>query len=431
MVYRLKLVSVVCTLILLVALVLTTCAPAKPVTAEKKVKIGLLTFDTGAVSDCGFPSALGAHDIVRYYNDTDGIPGTEGMKIDLVRIDHGYDIPRAVAAYDKMVHQDKVLGIASWGSSPNDALRDKAIKDGIAVVTCGCAHDLLWPVTVWFSAGPSYPDLVRGLLKWCKEVDWPKKGESRKPKLASITADNAFGWSHIVGVLTGAEMFGFEMIPLQFEPFGTMDATGTALKLKEYKPDYIHIAFTQHGMSVVSRDLKRAGVTPSAQLIGFTAGADPTCIPRSEGGISGIYLWSPWAMFSEDLPGINKLKEVLLKYHPSADPNVPVLAQGCFFAGFASMGVLLEGVGAAISDKGYENLSREAVVRGIESLKDVNMWDVMSVTCSGDDHRAGRQMKVVQLKADGSMVPVSGWFEVPGFPDWERRGEKLPKSYIP
>jgi hypothetical protein len=103
----------------------------------------------------------------------------------------------------------------------------------------------------------------------------------------------------------------------------------------------------------------------------------------------------------------------------------------CFFNGVSCMGVLIEGVACAIKNVGYENLTREAIIGGMESIKNANIFDVMTMTFSPDDHRGSRQMKVVQIAKDNSLVPVSDFFTVPEPPEWERLGEKLPTHYIP
>lgn len=419
---------------LLLLFIFSAITPLNPaIAAEKIVKLGVLTFETGPVADCGLPSAIAASDLVRYINETGGIKGT-GVKIDLVRIDHGYNMSRAITAYDKMVYNDKVLGIASWGSTPNDALKQKVGNDKIPMVDCGGSSALIWPLPNYqFSAGGSYSDMARGILKWVKEVDWPKQGKARKPRLGIVMPDNPFGWAFANGVVSGGLMLGFDMSPIQFEPLNVMDATGTSLNLKKFGVDYIWGGYTQHGYSVIARDAQRAGIIPPAKFLVYASGIDPSVIPRSEGALSGSYFASFYAGWSDAkvLPHLKKFKDAVLRYHPSADPEQP-FSEGCYFAGAASMGLLIEGVSKAIEQVGYEKLTPQAVAKGIESLKDVNLMDIMKVdNMSVNDHRASQKLRVWTITSSGEIKVISDWFTAPDGPAWEHEGKMLPKDLVP
>lgn len=408
--------------------------PNRAIAAEKIIKLGVLTFETGPVADCGLPGAIAASDLVRYINETGGIKGT-GVKIDLVRIDHGYNMSRAITAYDKMVYHDKVLGIASWGSTPNDALKQKFDKDKIPMVDCGGSSALIWPLPNYhFSAGGSYSDMARGILKWVKEVDWPKQGKTGKPRLGIVMPDNPFGWAFANGVVSGGQMLNFDMSPIHFEPLNVMDATGTSLAFKEFRVDYIWGAYTQHGYSVIARDAQRAGIIPPAKFLVYVSGIDPSVIPRSEGALSGSYFASFYAGSSDAkvLPHLKKFKDAVLRYHPSADPEKPFPNEGCYFAGLASMALLIEGVANAIEQVGYEKLTPQVVAKGIESLKDINLMDIMKVdNMSVNDHRASRKVRVWTITSSGEIKVVSDWFTAPEGPDWEHKGKMLSKDLVP
>lgn len=265
-------------------------------------------------------------------------------------------------------------------------------------------------------------------------MDWLKQGNPGKPRLGIVMPDNPFGWAFANGVVSGGQMLGFDMSPIYFEPLNVMDATGTVLALKKFGVDYIWGAYTQHGYSVIGRDAQRAGIMPPAKFLVYVSGIDPSVIPRSEGALSGAYFGSFYVGWSDAkvLPQLKKFKEAVSRYHPGVDPEIPFPNEGCYFAGLASMALLIEGAANAIKQVGYERLTPQAVATGIESLKDVNLMDIMKVdNMSVNDHRASRKLRIWTITSSGETKAVSDWFTAPDGPDWEHKGKMLTKDLVP
>jgi ABC-type branched-subunit amino acid transport system substrate-binding protein len=63
---------------------------------------------------------------VKWVNDNGGI---NGKKIRLVETDYGYKIPEAVAAYKRMVNDERVIMINGWGTGDTEALKDTVTRD--------------------------------------------------------------------------------------------------------------------------------------------------------------------------------------------------------------------------------------------------------------------------------------------------------------
>ena len=57
--------------------------------------------------------------------------GVNGKKVRLVSVDYGYKIPEAVAAYKRLVADEKVIMINGWGTGDTLALKDLVNKDKI------------------------------------------------------------------------------------------------------------------------------------------------------------------------------------------------------------------------------------------------------------------------------------------------------------
>src|SRR5271169_304071 len=78
-----------------------------------EVKVGGIFDLTGITSDVGKSYAQGVRDAVEWVNAHGGV---NGKRFKLVDVDYGYKIPEAIAAYKRMVNDDKVVMIAGWGT---------------------------------------------------------------------------------------------------------------------------------------------------------------------------------------------------------------------------------------------------------------------------------------------------------------------------
>ena len=109
----------------LASLVLT-CTVQAHAQPSGEIKVGGLFDLTGITSDVGKPYAQGVRDGVQWVNEQGGI---NGKRIRLVEVDYGYKIPEAVAAYKRMVNDEKVVMINGWGTGDTEALKADVNKD--------------------------------------------------------------------------------------------------------------------------------------------------------------------------------------------------------------------------------------------------------------------------------------------------------------
>src|SRR5207244_10305215 len=153
------------------------------------IKIGNLVDLTGPTSDQGKDIAQGRNDAVQYINEKGGV---NGKKLELVSVEYGFQPPRAVAAYKRFVEQDKVLLVLGYGTPDTEALRPFITKDKMPYLSGSYSGHLTDPRQTPFNfpGGIDYTSQIRIFLNYVKEV-W--KDTSRKPHVAFIYADNAYG----------------------------------------------------------------------------------------------------------------------------------------------------------------------------------------------------------------------------------------------
>ena len=208
-------VSAVTALLIFALLLSSACAGKPPAAEEKTVKVGHIAFSTGPVGDCGLPAVQMAGDMIRWINEGGGI---DGVKIEFNWIDSGYEVPRSVAAYQRLKEWGAKV-IWSFGTTPNDSIMSMAKEDGMPVVCWGGAAELFFPVkdSVFFATYESYDREGRAGIIWMMNnlSDLPKP-----PKVGLIHPDDAYGWSFANGALSYADTDGYEVAANTFADLG-------------------------------------------------------------------------------------------------------------------------------------------------------------------------------------------------------------------
>src|SRR5262247_2515414 len=194
-------------LVLSVTLALFTLALGAGIADAQTIKIGNLVDLTGPTSDQGKDIAQGRIDAVTYINEKGGV---NGKKLELVSVEYGFQPPRAVAAYKKFVQDDKVLLVLGYGTPDTEALRPFITKDKVPYISGSYSGHLTDPkqTPYNFPGGIDYTSQIRIFLNWVKE-GWTDT--SRKPKVAFIFADNAYGRAPIEAGRAYAKEIGVDL----------------------------------------------------------------------------------------------------------------------------------------------------------------------------------------------------------------------------
>src|SRR5260370_17633194 len=168
--------------------IVVVAALAGPAAGEE-IKVGGVFDPTGVTPDVGKLFAKGVRDAVQWTTENGGI---NGKKIHLVDTDYGYKMPEAVAAYKRMVNDDKVIMINGWGTGDTEQLKDQVNADKMPYISASFSAHLTDPTKTPYNffVAPSYSDQLRAWMKWVKE-DW--KDKTRNPNLAFFYAHNTHG----------------------------------------------------------------------------------------------------------------------------------------------------------------------------------------------------------------------------------------------
>src|SRR5262245_50014383 len=185
-------------------------ALAAPVLAEDGVTateiiLGSHTALSGPVSAWGVGATEGAR---MRYDEANEKGGVHGRKIKLIVEDHGYQVPRAVQAANKLLNNDKIFAmVGALGTPMNNAVFGEQFEKGVPnIFPFTAARSMAEPLhPLKFAQFSSYYDQVRAATKHFVE----KEG---KKKVCSMYQDTDFGHEIRDGVSDQAKAGKFEVV---------------------------------------------------------------------------------------------------------------------------------------------------------------------------------------------------------------------------
>jgi branched-chain amino acid transport system substrate-binding protein len=368
-----------------------------------EIKVGGLFDLTGITSDVGKSYAQGVRDAVDWTNAHGGI---NGKRIKLVQSDYGYKIPEAVAAYKRMVNDDKVVMIAGWGTGDTEALRGQAAADKIPYVSASFAAPVSDPTKnpYNFFVAPTYSDQLRAWLLWVKD-DW--KDKSRKPKVAALYGDNAYGRAPMHAGALFAEEIGIDWVYDGIFPGAFQDATSQLLTMQKKGADYAYINITTTGASIILKDAQKLGLKTKfgSNPYGFSEALAAVAKTNAE-GVTGVM---PHPPYGTNVPGMKKI----LDFNKGKDISSPP-RDAVYVRGWAATLMITEGLKRA--DKAGQ-LNGEGIKKAFETLSNFDMGGLAcTVTYTASDHRACTTTPIYQIK-NGTLVKIKD-YDVGRKPEW-------------
>jgi branched-chain amino acid transport system substrate-binding protein len=368
----------------------------------QEIKVGGLFDLTGITSDVGKPYAQGVQDGVAWVNANGGV---NGKKVKLISVDYGYKIPEAVAAYKRLVADEKVVMINGWGTGDTLALKDLVNKDRIPYFSASFAGDLTDPAKTPYNffVGPSYSDEIRAWLTWVKD---DAKAKGRPPKVAFIYFDNAYGKAPIEAGRRFCKESGIELVDEEIVPGNFQDATSQLLNMKAKGAEYAYINITTTGVSLVLKGAKALGLTTKfgSNPYGFSESL-PAVAREAAEGVTGVM---PHVPFGENVPGMARV----LEFHKANHPNDT--HDALYVRGWAYALTWTEALKRA--DKAGK-LTGEGVKAAAETLENFDLGGLTSpVTYTPKDHRPSTKTPIYQVKG-GKLVKIAE-YDMPRKPEW-------------
>lgn len=375
---------------------------AVPAAAQQEIKVGGVFDLTGITSDVGKTYAQGVRDTVEWTNANGGI---NGKRIKLIDVDYGYKIPEAVAAYKRLVNDEKVLLISGWGTGDTEALKEFVNKDKVPYISGSFAAALNDPAKTPYNffAPASYSDQLRAWLLWIKD-DW--KDKSRNPKLAFFYGDNAYGRAPLEAGRQFAKELGIDVVDDEILPGNLQDATSQLLNMQRKGADYAYINVTTTGVSIVLKDAVKLGIKTKFGTNPWGLSESLVAVAKSAAeGVTGVM---PNVPYNADVPGMKRLVEFNKGKQPKSalDTN--------YVRGWVAALLWTEALRRA--DKAG-NLTGEGIRKAFETMNDFDLGGLgPHVTFTATDHRATTKTAIYMIK-DGALARVKE-YELPRRPEW-------------
>ncbi|MGD0663662.1 MAG: ABC transporter substrate-binding protein [Syntrophorhabdales bacterium] len=291
--------------------------------AEKSVYIGGTMSLTGPYAEDSAAILAAFEDYVKYVNETKHLaPWRKEMwpadiTVELLWRDDELKPAMALNIYEELKAKGMLLYRIS-GSPIALALKDRLKQDGMGATSMATGPYLLAPPGTIFTYYPIYTDDLAAAADWFKA----NRKESRKPRVAYLTADNAMGKSiEIPEMEAYLKKEGYEFVGTQYVPLiPTSPPTTQLMWLKENKVDLALGIMVNPGSQPTVKEMVRLGMGPyQAYKMTFACGT-PSHLPvfaASMGELGDGFVvaggFPPW---DEPDPGVKWMVELQKKHHP-------------------------------------------------------------------------------------------------------------------
>ena len=374
------------------AMLAATPALADQGVSDDKVVIGSAGDLSGPFSAFSAPAVAAAQ---MHFDAVNAAGGVHGRTIRFVVEDHGYQMPKAMQAYNKLINRDEVFAmLLSLGTPMNIAgfklMTPKNIPNLMPL--SASRHMLDEPIRLRFSGSSSYYEQMR---------------------LATGYMAETHGITRVCGMYIPTD-FGKEMQEAAVDEAAANDAltyvaetthkvdeanfVGSLQKLNAEGCELIGVALGVRQTITVMATVKKLGLS-HLKMLG-TSGAFHTVIAKVPGGVTeGLYATGAWT----DLAA-------------RADREAPAAFIAAWMEAhgeFPGTGALLGHIGATGLTRALEragrNLSVDSLLAAIESLDYYDPLMDNRVTYSADDHQ-GTDVTIL------SVIEGGNWKEVARLP---------------
>jgi len=401
-------------LVTLAIIMLSTVSffPVK-VHAQKRIYIGGSMALTGPYAENVAAVLAAFQDYAAYVNETKRLAPWRDEKfpaditLEVLWRDDELKPAKALSIYDEL----KAKGILVFhisGSPQALALKDILNKDRMGAVSFASGAYLLKPPQTIFTHYPIYTDNLAAIADWFKE-NWK---ETRKPRVAYLTADNAMGRSVIIPEMeTYLKKVGYEFVGSQFVPLVPTTPPTTQLGwLKKNQVDLALGIMINPGAQPTIKEAVRLDMGPHlGYKIAFgIGGACPSAMFERDMGTQGdgVLIAGSQPTWGRDLPGVKFSTELQKKFHPDK-----WVSDGSYFSGMAEVMTQVEALRLALEKIPFEKLTPNAVLEnGFYRIQNLDTGGMTSTPLSyGPDKIEGVNAVGVDQMQNGKAVRLGVW----------------------
>lgn len=361
-----------------------------PGVTDDEIKIGGAHDLSGIFAPFSVPAVSAAQ---AYFDEVNENGGVHGRTINYIVEDHGYQVPKAAQAANKLINRDEVFAmLLSLGTPHNLAMFQQMEPKGIPNVSpITAARQMVEPFASWKFAGTSsYYEATVAAIRYMAE----NEGTS---KVCLMILPTDFGKEIEAGVHTLRDEGLIEVgAEIGHKP-DESDFTGALGRVKDAGCDTVGLAL---GVSQQINAIATASKLGMDDLKFYVSGAGfHTVVAKGlaqQGVMDGVYAGSGWQDL-EARVGEPAVAEWMAQYKEATGEDFP------------GTGALLGRSGAEVMHRALEaagpDLTRESFIEAMEGLDYVDEIAGNRVDFSAEDHVGADEVFVSRIE-NGSWTLV-------------------------
>jgi len=395
------------------AMVIMVATSLLPVNAhaEKILYVGGTQSLTGPFAEDSAAVLAAIEDYVKYVNQTKNLAPWRkekfpaDIKLEVLWRDDELKPAKALSIYEELKAKGMLVARIS-GSPIALALKDRLWEDHMGATSMATGSYLLTPPQSIFTYYPIYTDSDAAIADWFK-ANWK---ESRKPRVAYLTADNAMGRSiEIPEMKAYLEKIGYEFVGTQYVPLVPTSPPTTQLTwLKEKGVDLALGVMINPGSQPTVKEMVRLGMgpyQPYKMTFGVPAPGHAAVFAAAMGELGDGYVCAGSFRPMDDLaiPGIKFCSDLQDKYRTGKR-----VTHIMYEAGVLEGMIQVEALRLAMKQVPFEKLTRRDVLeKGFFKIKNLDTGKISStpLTYGEGDIEGVDQIRIDQVQK-GKVVEV-------------------------
>lgn len=344
--------------------------------SDDEVVFGSVNDLSGIFAAVGVPAVNGAN---LRFDEVNAAGGVHGRKIRFVVEDNGYQIPRAMQGYNKLLNRDKVFGmLLSLGTPMNLAGFKLLDPKGIPNISpLSAARDMLQePMHNKFVGFSSYWDQIQKGVKYLA-------AEKGAKTICSMYLPTDFGKEIADSTKDVTSTLGLTFAGETTHKPDELDFVGSLTKLKAAECDVITLALGVRQAITVVGTAKKLGWN-DVMFLNSSAGFLAVVAAVPGGVTEGLYASAGWVDLQSraDDPAVAKF---MADYKAKFDQD----AGGFSMLGYAAADTVIRALEAAGPD-----LTQDSFIAGMESLEFYDELADAKITYGPDDHEGADEVVI-------------------------------------
>lgn len=323
------------------------------------------------------------------FDEVNAKGGVHGRKIRLVVEDHGYQVPKAVQNFNKLINSDQVFAMLLNLGTPHNLAGFPLMeaKQVANVSPLTAARQMLeGDISYKYTGFSSYYDQIRAAVTMLAEQNGAKE-------VCAIYIPSDFGLEVFEGAKDQAEKLGLTYAAETTHKPDEQDFVGSIQKLREAGCDIVATGLGVRQTIVAYGTAKKLGWTDVA-FVGSSAGMNTAVAKVPEGVTEGYYAAAGWSDFENRLDN-PEVKAWAESYQAAFGEPVGTAAQ----LGYGAARAMIAAFEAAGRD-----LTAESFRAGMEGVKYRDAINDVDIDY-GPDHQGGTLIVISKIEG-GKWVEV-------------------------